>query len=90
MTNNTGAAQLITITATWSGDGFLHAFSDPFNPANIDGCIIGSDDFGGTLGSSIFQLPIAAGQTIHIIASTFDANAATGGYAITVETALQR
>ena len=85
--NNTGAPQRLTLTAAWADDGFLHVFSDPFNPAaSPAGCVAGSDDFNGELGSRIVDVQIAPGQVLVVVASTFDPRAAIGPYTIDVLT----
>ena len=86
ITNSTGAAQTLTVTAMWSGDGYIHAFSDPLDLMSIAGCIDGDDDFGGTSGSRMVGVPIADGATIHIIASTFFGMDAIGPYTIEIAT----
>ena len=85
VTNATGADQMLRITSAWGGDSYLYAFTDPFNPLDAGGCIVGGDDFGGTLGSQLTDVNIADGQTIVIVASTYNA-AATGAYNIEVFT----
>ena len=88
--NETGDDQTVTITATWSGDGFLHVFREPFDPVDPANCVTGDDDFtiGGvsTRGSQIVELPIAAGERLVIVASTFTGNIAIGAYTIDVLT----
>lgn len=86
--NNTGADQVLTMTATWAGgDGFLHVFTDPFDPFDLTGCVIGDDDFNGTGQSQIVGVNITAGQVLHVIASTFSGNVAIGDYTIDIRTA---
>ena len=85
VTNNTGADQMLRITAAWGGDSYLHVFTDPFDPASLDGCIIGDDDFNGLNGSQLVDIAIADGQTLVIVASAFGA-APTGDYTIEVFT----
>jgi hypothetical protein len=84
--NNTGEAQVVDILAGWNGDGFLHVFSEPFDPANLDTCLAGNDDFGGLGGSRIGDVAIEAGQVLVIVASTFRANNATGAYTLDIST----
>jgi hypothetical protein len=85
--NNTGSAQVVRVTASWGGDGFLFAFNSPSDTgAPQTGCIIGDDDFEGLNGSQIADLQIAAGQTLDILATTFSSNANIGAYTIEVLT----
>ncbi len=87
ITNTTGAAQTLTITAAWSGDGYLHVFNDPFIALTPTiNCISGDDDFGSTAGSQLTGVTIAAGQTLHIVASTFSGAVAIGAYSIEIAT----
>ncbi len=84
--NATGADQQITITAQWSGDGFLHLFSAPFDPSSpATNCIVGNDDFGGSSGSQIANRTIAAGEVLVIVASTYGTTA-TGAYTLDILT----
>ena len=82
--NTTGADQVIQIDATWLADGYLHVYRDPFDA--LGGCIIGDDDFNGLLGSQILDVAIAAGETLVLVASTFDERAAIGAYTLRVTT----
>ncbi|MGK0362023.1 MAG: cysteine-rich repeat protein, partial [Bradymonadia bacterium] len=84
--NDTGADQTVRLTAAWSGDGFLHAFNAPFDAAEVEGCIIGDDDFNGARGSRIDAVAIPAGTALVVVASTFSANAAIGDYTVEVFT----
>ncbi|MGK0358273.1 MAG: cysteine-rich repeat protein [Bradymonadia bacterium] len=86
VTNNTGADQRITVTGAWGADSYLHIFRDPFNPADPGGCVIGNDDFNGFLGSQVRDVEIADGETLVIVASSYDANAFTGPYTLEVLT----
>ena len=87
--NNTGAAQQITVTAAWAGDGFLHVFSDPFNAAAAPaGCLVGGDDFNGLTGSRVTNVNIAPGQVLVVVASSFAANANIGAYTLDILTQL--
>ncbi|MGI5863171.1 MAG: DUF4215 domain-containing protein [Myxococcales bacterium] len=84
--NNTGTDQQITITAQWSGDGFLHLFRAPFDATDPEtNCVIGDDDFNGTSGSQIPSQTIAAGEVLVVVASTYGTTA-TGAYTLDVLT----
>jgi cysteine-rich repeat protein len=83
--NNTGADQLITVTAAWAGDGFLHVFREPFNPVTLDGCEAGDDDF-GIDGSQLTDLLIADGETMVVVASSYGADDFIGDWTIEVLT----
>ncbi|MCA9545788.1 MAG: hypothetical protein KC613_15395, partial [Myxococcales bacterium] len=84
--NLTGAPQRVDITAAWGGDGYLHVFQEPFDPANVAGCVVGNDDFNGVGASRIIDQAIQPGQVLVIVASTFGANANIGAYTIEVRT----
>ena len=91
ITNHTGAAQSVDITAVWLGDGYLHVYSHPLDTSNTTGCVTGNDDFyiapgPPTLASQIAGHPIAAGETLHVIASTYTGGQAIGAYFIDVTT----
>lgn len=89
ITNTTGAAQTVTVTAAWAGgDGYLHAYSDPLDVTSTSGCITGDDDFGSppASGSQMASVAIANNETIWIIASTFGATDPIGAYTIDVAT----
>jgi cysteine-rich repeat protein len=87
ITNQTGVAQDLRIDATWAADGYLHVMRDWYNPDDpVAGCVIGDDDFGGTLASRIDSVRIGAGETLYVVASTFSAGTAIGAYTITVTT----
>ncbi|MDF1564174.1 MAG: DUF4215 domain-containing protein [Deltaproteobacteria bacterium] len=84
--NNTGYPQLLTATAAWSGDGFLHVFYDPFDPADLANCIKGDDDFNGTSGSQIVEIYIMPGESLVLVASTWGGGAVTGAYSLDIAT----
>ncbi len=86
ITNHTGADQTVDILAAWGGDGYLHVYDHPVDPTSVAGCLSGDDDDPTTATSGIYAEPIAAGQTLHIIASTFSANLAIGAYTIEIST----
>lgn len=84
--NTSGAAQTVTITATWPSplDGFLHVFTPPFEPTTPTvGCVVGNDDFGGARGSRLTGVSVAAGASIVIVASAFG-ETGRGPYSIVV------
>lgn len=85
--NTTGVAQTVTITAAWAGgDGYLHVYRPGFDPTTpLLGCDIGDDDFGGTSASQLVAIPLASGESISIMASTFRTADAIGAYTITVD-----
>lgn len=74
----------VTVTAAWSGDGFLHAYFG-FDPEDsLAGCEAANDDFGGLGGSQvIFTVP--ALSSAELVASSFGSLVAHGAYTITVE-----
>ena len=84
--NRTGQTQALDVTATFSGDGYLHAFTsfDPRDPTT--GCVAGDDDFNGSSASQLTDVAIGAGQTLTIVVSTFAADAAIGTYSLQVLT----
>jgi cysteine-rich repeat protein len=85
--NATGAAQTLTIDAAWSSDGYLVAYSWPFDPAMpVTGCLAGNDDFGGTGGSRLTAVAIPAGERIVVVATTYAATATIASYTLTVRT----
>jgi len=61
-------------------------FTEPFDPANLDTCLSGNDDFEGLQGSRLGAVPIEAGQVLVIVASTFAPNRATGAYTLDIST----
>lgn len=84
--NATGSDQRITVTADWiDADGHLHAYTDPLDPTGVSGCIAGNDEY-ASFGSRLLDLPMAAGQTVHIMASTFAGDATIDSYTIAVRT----
>lgn len=86
--NNASSARSLTITASWiGGDGFLLVYkSNGFDPASpLSGCMKGDDDF-GTDASQLAGIPIAAGETLVVVASTYAGNSVIGSYDIEVET----
>ncbi len=88
--NDTGSDQVIDIYAAWDGDGYLHAFLDPFDPADLAGCIGGDDDVPEGNTASRLLIGIAAGQTLTLVASTFDPGDAIGPYVMEVVTLSDR
>lgn len=82
--NNTGEAQVITLTAAWSGDGYLHVYENFDSIAPLAGCVVGDDDF-GTDGSQVEDVFIPAGGSVVVVASTFSEET-IGDYIIEVET----
>ena len=85
--NNTGSAQVLRVDATWQGDGFLHAYRNPFDARRpSQNCLEGDDDLDGLTNSQIADLNIAAGERLEIVASSFRANTDVGEYTIVVRT----
>ncbi|MEZ4436728.1 MAG: hypothetical protein R3F65_30380, partial [bacterium] len=84
--NQTGRAQTVDIEATFTVDGYLHVFADPFDPTLIAGCIVGNDDAGGTLRSAVAGVDIAAGEVLWVLVSTFNPNVELGDYELVVTT----
>jgi len=92
--NTTGSAQTLDITASWmmgagtDDDGFLLVYDYPFVPSQpIDACLDGSDDgSAGVTSSEVTGLPIAAGQRVVIVATTYDPAETIGSYTLDVAT----
>ena len=86
--NNTGTTQLLQITAAWTGgDGYLHVYGAGFDYQDeTTGCLAGDDDFNGVEASQITMLPIEAGQTLVVVASTFREFAGIDSYSIEILT----
>jgi cysteine-rich repeat protein len=81
------AAQTITVTAAWSGDGILYLYNPPFDPAaSTTNCVVGDDDYDGTGGSQIASRVLMPGQEMVVVASSYDADA-IGPYSIEIATA---
>ena len=90
LVNGADVDHQITLTAAWSGDGFLHVFGDPFDPASSAGCVVGDDDHNGTQQSQIVNLTLGVGRVITVVASTFGPGATIGDYQIAVQTQAPR
>ena len=72
----------LDVVATWSGDGYLHAYSS-FDPAApTANCLGGNDDLTGTRNSGI-SVFVPANAEITIVASTFGSSP-IGNYTISV------
>jgi hypothetical protein len=72
-------------TAAAPADGFLFVYDGGFNPEEpTDGCLFGNDDDGGIRGSALRNIPVRAGGTITVVASTFSTAGFTGAFSITV------
>lgn len=85
--NQTGSPQVIEVTATFSSDGFLHAFNSDFEASSSrQNCLMGNDDFGSSSSSQLAALPIAAGQTLVVVPSAFVGGSFIGDYSIRVRT----
>lgn len=85
--NRTGAPQLLRVTATWTGDGFLHVFREPFSALDPEtNCVVGNDDHEGLTGSQLEDVRIAADEVLVIVASSFREADAIGPYTIDVYT----
>lgn len=81
----------VTISAQWDdGDGYLLLFNQDFDPqASFATCVWGDDDAsidGGTsTGGSQLEYELAAGESVVIVATTFNDDDPIGGYTITVD-----
>ncbi|MFN3200872.1 MAG: DUF4215 domain-containing protein [Bradymonadia bacterium] len=75
----------INVLGAWSFDGYLHAFTSPFDPENLEGCITGNDDFQNTRFSLLEEIAIGPGEQLTIVASTFGAGV-TGPFALEIST----
>ena len=92
--NTTGSAQTLDITASWmmgagtDDDGYLFVYDYPFVPSQpIDACLDGDDDGpSGRTSSEVTGLPIAAGQRVVIVATTYDPAETIGSYTLDVAT----
>ncbi len=86
--NQTGAPQVLDIEAEWFvGDGFLLVYEAPFDPEDpLGGCVVGNDDDVVIARSAVRGQPIAAGQELVVVATTFDPGQDLGPYDITVTT----
>jgi len=83
--NDTGASIRLQVTARWASDGYLHAYTNPFDRTMpTRGCLTGNDDFGGTSGSRI-TLTVAAGAIIDLVMSNYWGTA-TNPYTLTLIT----
>lgn len=85
--NSTGSAVSLRVTASWSGDGYLHLYSsfDPSNPT--DGCVDGNDDFEEDEAASfVLDLTVLAGDTRTIVVSSWSSFDATGEYSLVIDT----
>ena len=83
--NTSDVEQVVDIVAAWPADGFLFVYDGGFNPEEpTDGCLFGNDDDGGIRGSALRNIPVRAGGTITIVASTFSTAGFTGEFSITV------
>ncbi|MEM1413355.1 MAG: DUF4215 domain-containing protein [Myxococcota bacterium] len=83
---NTAAVDVdYLVTASWADDGYLFVYDSPFDPVMpLTNCVIGDDDFDGTLGSQL-EFTAAPGATYVIVATAFDDLDAIGAYTIEVE-----
>jgi hypothetical protein len=82
--NDTGASISLEVTARWTVDGYLHAYTNPFmSTMPTAGCITGDDDFGGTSASQMTVRTFAAGAMIDIVASNYGGTS-TNSYRITL------
>jgi hypothetical protein len=76
----------LRVAGSWGeNDGFLHVFSSPWNPISGHGCLIGHDDAADTTTSEINDLTIAAGQTLIVAVSSYNAGEQFP-YNLTIET----
>jgi hypothetical protein len=85
--NDTGADQVVDATAVFTdgGDGVLHVFTDGFDPATPTAtCLVGNDDAGDISLSTLGAIPIAAGEVLTLVVSSF--SAAAGAYTLDVVT----
>ena len=84
-TNSTAATQTVSVTASWTFDGYLHVFDNNGFDSTMPtvNCVAGDDDFGGTGGSQVTGINVAAGESITIVASAFGGG--LGTYTITVD-----
>ena len=62
----------VHVTANWTGnDGYLHAFTQPFDSTNMSNCLRGNDDYNNPSASRLSNLELDPGEVIVIVASTF-------------------
>jgi cysteine-rich repeat protein len=83
---NPGTATLTAeVIASWSGDGYLFVYDEPFDPAApADNCLDGNDDFNFSTAFSGLTFEALPGQRYVVVATTFSATTATGSYTIDV------
>jgi cysteine-rich repeat protein len=80
-------ARSVTITAAYSGDGYLFAFNTPFDPTMpLARCIIGNDDYDDWDHSRIAHLSIGPGEERVIVATEWDWFEAFGPFQLTITT----
>jgi hypothetical protein len=85
--NDTGATQRLTATVVWqSGDGFLHAFGEPWDLSRLSGCLLGDDDLDDATASRVEGLELGPGEVLVLVPSTYAPDVTLGAYALTVQT----
>lgn len=84
--NDTGEDQALSVTASWNdADGHVHVYADPLDPTTVNGCIGGDDEY-LSFGSQMTDVPISAGETVHIMASTYAGESTIAAYTVVVAT----
>ena len=81
--NDTGDLTVVEVRGVWPGDGYLHVFSQPFDPANLEQCRFGNDDEDG-IATSFLPVFLVPGETVVIVVSTFDEADPMGAYTLEV------
>lgn len=72
-TNTTSLTQYVSVIAEFDFDGYLFVFDAAPNGADpLNACRVGDDDFDGTNGARIRAVAVPAGETIHVVISSYD------------------
>jgi hypothetical protein len=92
--NETGADQELEVSAIWDADllndpdydGYIHVFGgDPIDLGSLDSCLGGNDD-GETSADSFLTGPIADGEILFFVLSTFTAGDTIPAYTLNIDT----
>jgi cysteine-rich repeat protein len=84
--NTDSELHLITVTASWAGDGFLAIYDTRFNPAMPgQGCVAANDDAQPTT-SQVEEHAIAPGEELIVVLTEHARGTALGPYRLSIET----
>ncbi len=88
LVNEIGGNALVSVTADWgAGDGFLHVFSEPFDPGDVAGCLAGNDDDGSTQRSRIDDVRMQwRGAGVVVVLSTYGVGQEIAQYTLRLTT----